>query len=109
MPDDLYKVVIAAALTVFVAAVLWTVVADAAEPSPTPYWKIRGCSHGHSSPHAGRKVTAIMKSIEPLTRKRYRRVWHYVVCTNERSGHLKVKARFEGLRKWRIGHREWIK
>lgn len=102
-----------AIVLVAVALVALSDVSASAAPQPDSstmaYWQIRGCSHGHSSPHAGRKITAIMKSIEPLTKKRYKRVWHYVVCTNERSGHLKVKERFEDLRKWRISHREWIK
>lgn len=46
-----------------------------------------------------------MRSYEPLTQARYRRVWHYVVCTIERSGHLKMRARFTELRQWRRAHR----
>lgn len=80
-----------------------------ATPPLEPYWRQRGCDHGHRSPVAGHRITSIMRSTEPLTRARYRRVWHYIVCTERRAGHLKLRARFAELRTWRRQHRGWIR
>lgn len=73
------------------------------------YWHLRGCSHGHKTPEAGKRVTAIMRSVDTLTRERYRRVWHYVVCTETRAGHLKMRHRFKQLAEWRREHKGWIR
>lgn len=105
MPDDLYKVVIAAALAALAFAVIWTAFADAAEPTPDPYSYAldHGCKYEHPSADSYRATTRLLKNHRVATGRTKRRVHKWAVCVATRA---KAHAVHEHVRKlWAWRHR----
>lgn len=73
-----------------------------APPAPSrPYWARRGCSHGHPSRVAYRRVRALTHSVRPLTRPRVRRAHHYVACVGTAAKSRAVRRSYLRGLAWR--------
>lgn len=86
-----------------VAALLLVTSASARVTLDVPYWQAANhhCRHGYSQPAAKRGIAANLRTHEPLTRQRGRRVWRYANCAPTQQQARSRAHYVRQLRHWR--------
>lgn len=76
-----------------------------AGPAPAndekPFWKERGCDHGHRSAVAYKQIRALVRHTNPLVRKERVRHWATCLATRAKAHEAHKRARAH----WRWRHR----